>query len=78
MTTPEFVGPRTVNPDKTLYRDDWNNLGPAVGFAWDLPWLGAGKTNIRGGYQMTFSGNGAPRLIDNNVFSNPGFQNIPA
>jgi len=77
LTTPEFVGPRTVNPQKSLYRNDWNNWGPAVGFAWDLPWFGAGKTNVRGGYQMTFSGGGRLVIIDNNVFSNPGFQNIP-
>lgn len=77
LTTPEFVGPHTVNPQKSLYRNDWNNWGPAVGFAWDLPWFGAGKTNVRGGYQMTFSGGGRLVIIDNNVFSNPGFQNIP-
>jgi hypothetical protein len=77
LTTPEFVGPNTANPDKGLYRDDWDNWGPAVGFAWDVPWFGEGKTNIRGGYQMTFSGGGRLVLIDNNVFSNPGFQNIP-
>ena len=26
VTTPEFVGPNTVNPDKTIYRNDWNRL----------------------------------------------------
>jgi len=77
LTTPQFVGPGTANPDKGLYRNDYNNWGPAVGFAWDVPWFGTGKTNVRGGYQMTFSGGGRLVLIDNNVFSNPGFQNIP-
>ena len=32
-----------------------NNFGPAVGFSWNLPWLGAGKTTIRGGYSIQFS-----------------------
>ena len=77
LTTPEFVGPNTVNPDKTIYRNDRNNFGPAVGFAWELPWLGKGKTNVRGGYQMTFAGGGRAQPIDNFIFSNPGFQNIP-
>ena len=76
VTTPEFVGPHTVNPDKGIYKNDWNNFGPAVGFAWQLPWLGEGKTNIRGGYQMTFSGGGRAQPIDNFIFSNPGFQHI--
>jgi hypothetical protein len=75
-TTPEFVGPNTVNPKKGIYKNDWNNFGPAVGFAWQLPWLGEGKTNIRGGYQMTFSGGGRAQPIDNFIFSNPGFQHI--
>jgi hypothetical protein len=78
VTTPEFVGPHTVNPDKGIYKDDWNNFGPAVGFAWQVPGLGEGKTNIRGGYQMTFSGGGRAQPIDNFIFSNPGFQNIPS
>jgi hypothetical protein len=76
VTTPEFVGPNTVNPDKTIYRNDWNNWGPAVGFAWEVPWFGQGKTNVRGGYQMTFSGGGRAQPIDNFIFSNPGFQNL--
>jgi hypothetical protein len=76
VTTPEFVGPNTVNPDKTIYRNDWNNIGPAVGFAWEVPWGGKGKTNVRGGYQMTFSGGGRAQPIDNFIFSNPGFQHL--
>jgi len=76
VTTPEFVGPHTTNPGKTMYKNDWNNFGPAIGFAWQLPWFGAGKTNIRGGYQITYSGGGRAQPIDNFIFSNPGFQNI--
>jgi outer membrane receptor protein involved in Fe transport len=77
VTTPEFVGPHTVNPNKSIYKNDWNNIGPAVGFAWQVPWFGKGKTNVRGGYQMTYSGGGRAQPIDNFIFSNPGFQNIP-
>lgn len=75
VTTPELVGPNTPNPDKSIYKDDWNNFGPALGFAWQLPWFGKGKTNVRGGYQITYSGGGRAQPIDNNVFNNPGFIN---
>ena len=76
-TTAEFVGPKTANPDKSLYKNDWNNVGPAVGFAWSVPWFGEGKTNVRGGYQITYSGGGQAQPIDNFIFSNPGFQSNP-
>jgi len=49
-----FIGPDSENPGQQLYNDDWNNFGPAVGFAYQLPWLGKGKTTIRGGYQVNF------------------------
>ncbi|HLQ78670.1 MAG TPA: TonB-dependent receptor, partial [Terriglobia bacterium] len=75
-TTSEFVGPKTANPNKALYKNDWNNIGPAVGFAWSVPWFGEGKTNVRGGYQITYSGGGQAQPIDNFIFSNPGFQYI--
>ncbi len=55
-TAMEFVGKNSPHPDESWYPNDWNNFGPAVGFAWQLPWLGAGKTTVRGGYQMTFNG----------------------
>jgi hypothetical protein len=76
VTVPEFVGPNTTNPDKALYKNDWNNWGPAIGFAWQVPWFGAGKTNVRGGYQITYSGGGRVQPLDNFVLSIPGFQNI--
>jgi len=49
-----FIGPDSPNPGKKLFASDNNNLGPAVGFAWQLPWGGKGKTTLRGGYQMTY------------------------
>src|SRR6267378_1325306 len=56
QTTLEFVGPGSPNPGKTVYKNDWNNFGPAVGFAWQVPWFGKDKTTVRGGYQVTFQG----------------------
>jgi hypothetical protein len=49
-----FIGPDSPNPGKQLYNNDNNNFGPAVGFAWQLPWGGKGKTTLRGGYQITY------------------------
>ena len=37
-----------------LFNKDLNNFGPAVGFAWQLPWFGKGKTTLRGGYQVSY------------------------
>ena len=50
----EFIGPNSPNPDKTIIPRDRNNFGPAIGFAWQVPWFGAGKTTVRGGYQLVF------------------------
>jgi hypothetical protein len=49
-----FIGPDSPNPDQQLYNDDWNNIGPVFGFAWQLPWFGKGKTVLRGGYQLSY------------------------
>jgi len=37
-----------------LINRDANNFGPAVGFAYQLPWFGKGKTTLRGGYQASY------------------------
>jgi len=58
ITTVEFVGPNSPNPKKTVYPNDYNNFGPAIGFAWQPPFGRKGQTTIRGGYQMTFGGAG--------------------
>jgi hypothetical protein len=55
MTSIEFVGPKSPNPNKTVAPLDRSNFGPAVGFSWQVPWFGEGKTTVRGGYQMTFT-----------------------
>jgi len=56
LTTSEFVGPNSPNSGKRFLAADWNNFGPAVGFAWRFPWFGEGKTTVRGGYQITYGG----------------------
>jgi hypothetical protein len=35
-----------------LYKDDWNNFGPALGVAWDP--FGNGKTTVRGNFRIAF------------------------
>ena len=47
---------------------DWNNIGPAIGFAWQVPWFGAGQTTVRGGYQLSFLPGGGGRF---NTISTP-------
>jgi hypothetical protein len=55
LTNIEFIGPNSPNESKTIIPRDRNNLGPAVGFSWQVPWFGEGRTTVRGGYQVTFS-----------------------
>ena len=72
-TTVEFIGPKSPNPDKQLYKDDRNNFGPAVGFSWSVPWFGANKTSVRGGYSVTYQGGGRGLDLDTALTSNlPG------
>jgi len=56
LTTAEFVGKKSTQPDKQLYNDDWNNFAPSVGFSWALPWFGKDKTVLRAGYGWSYTG----------------------
>ena len=50
-----FIGPNSGHPDIPVYNKDLNNWAPHVGFAWQLPWFGKGKTTLRGGYSISYS-----------------------
>jgi len=64
-----FVGPETPNPKETLIPQK-GRVSPAIGFAWQLPWFGEGKTTMRGGYQRTYGGAGA--TFAGGLLSGPG------
>jgi hypothetical protein len=71
----QFVGKNSPNPDKlvNLERNDLNNFAPAVGFSWNVPWFGKGKTVLRSGYGINYPG--ALRnfiTVDNTVGTVPG------
>src|SRR5205814_5463726 len=61
MSAIQFVGPGSPNPNLQSEPVSYYNIGPAIGFAYALPWFGEGKTTIRGGYQQLFE-----RVLVNN------------
>ena len=72
LTQLQFVGPDSPNPGIRAWKKDWHNFGPAVGFAWQVPWFGAGQTTVRGGYQVSFLPGGGGRFQTlNTVLANP-------
>jgi hypothetical protein len=74
LTTTEFVGKNSPNPDVPIYNNDWNNFGPAVGFSYSLPWFKR-STVLRGGYGVNYQGRfagGGLLGIDINVGTGPG------
>jgi hypothetical protein len=61
LSSIQFVGPGSPNPGVKAIPEQYHNIGPAIGFAYTLPWFGEGKTTLRGGYQQTFQ-----RVLVNN------------
>lgn len=55
-TVLQLVGKNSNNPDTLLYDNDWNNIAPAVGLSWSLPWGGKDKTILRAGYGINYQG----------------------
>ena len=66
------MGPNSPNPDQKIHNRDLNNFGPAVGFAWQVPWGGQGKTTVRGGYQIQYLGGGRGFVLDTAIGNPPG------
>ena len=64
----QLNGPLSFVPGKA-YNDDWNNIGPSVGFAWDV--YGDGKTSLRGNFRVGYD------RINSFSFSSSVFQGMP-
>lgn len=58
LTQVQFVGKNSKNPNIGTYvnGNDNNNFAPSVGLAWNLPWGEKGKTVLRTGYGISYSG----------------------
>src|SRR5207249_260688 len=67
-----FVGPNSPNPNLRVYERDLNNFGPAVGFSYNIPWLGRNRTVLRGGYQLSYLGGGQADVISGIIQNPPG------
>ena len=50
-----YIGPESPKSDVMAWHRDMNNFAPHLGFAWQLPWLGRGKTTLRGGWSISYS-----------------------
>jgi hypothetical protein len=70
-----YVGPNSPNSGQRIYNRDMNNFGPAIGFAWNVPWGGKGKTTVRGGYQIEYLGYGRGFVLDTALGNPPGSSN---
>jgi len=75
MTDIELVGKNSPNPDRQLYKDDWNNFAPAVGLSWSLPWFGKDKTVLRVGYGVGYELNSL-RLLNVVSGDQPGLRTV--
>ena len=72
LTTLELVGPGSPNPDKQLWKDDYNNFGPAIGMSWSIPYWGQDKTLLRAGYSVNYNGIFDISTLHNGQFATPG------
>jgi hypothetical protein len=71
LTTTEFVGKDSPNPDKTFWGNDWNNFAPSVGFSYRVPWL-TKSTIVRGGYGINYAGAADYLSYSGNIGNLPG------
>jgi hypothetical protein len=58
------------SPTGTLWKSDWNNIAPRLGFAWDL--TGDSRTSLRGGYGISYERNFG-NVTFNTLFNPPQY-----
>ncbi|MEO5923667.1 MAG: carboxypeptidase-like regulatory domain-containing protein [Bryobacteraceae bacterium] len=72
LTTTEFVGKFSPQPNKLIFGNDWNNFAPSLGFAYNVPWLKK-STVLRGGYGINYAGAADFLSYSSNIANLPGF-----
>jgi hypothetical protein len=75
----QFVGKNSPNPNTgvNLKGNDLHSFGPSVGFAWNVPWFGQGKTVIRSGFGVSYLGALRNFInVDSNINTVPGINLI--
>src|SRR5215475_7389776 len=71
----QFVGKNSTNPNigVNLRGNDYKSFAPSVGIAWNVPWFGKGKTVLRTGYGIAYSGALRNFInVDSSINSVPG------
>jgi hypothetical protein len=76
LTTAQFVGPGSPNPDASVYNNYWKDFGPSIGIAWNVPYMK--NTVVRLGYGINYIGNVDFLAVNTGTGSFPGQTLIPA
>lgn len=76
LTTAQFVGPNSPNPNLSVYNNYWKDFGPTLGVAWNIPWLK--NTVLRAGYGINYIGNVDFLTVNTGTGAFPGQTLIPA
>jgi len=75
LTESQFVGKNSPNPKDLFWPNDWNNLGPSMGFSYKMPWFGR-TTVLRGGYGINYAGATVILDYENDFGNSPGSADV--